>query len=397
MVPDRDAGVAGAIGQGAGMSPAIDDRRDLEPGRLRVERGPVGVVVVGRDHHAPAGRHAVAVQVGAHGGRQHDPGTIVAREHQRSLQRPGREHGLPRPNCPEALARRMVARRQVIGDALEGAQDIVVVVPEHTGATKDADFRQGSQSPGGARDPVCRCRAADDAALPGKRAAEVGSFIGQEHAGAALAGGARGREPGGAGADHEHVAMQMAVLVSVGIRRARGPTQPGRAADQTLVDRLPKGGRPHEGLVIEAGRQNRRQQRVERHDIKTQAGPAILARGDQAVVELDLGGERVRLQTRASAELDQGVGLVGAGGDDAARPVVLEAATQQAHAVREQRRGERVAGMALQGAAVEAKGQRLRAVDQAALPQAHGLSAHSAGGSRRSVAVPVAAISWVAV
>ena len=51
----------------------------------------------------------------------------------------------------------------------------------------------------------------------------------------------------------------------------------------------------------------------------------------------------------SDADLDQGVGLLGAGGDDAARAVVLEAAPDQVDAVGQQRRGQGVAAVALVG------------------------------------------------
>ena len=79
------------------------------------------------------------------------------------------------------------------------------------------------------------------------------------------------------------------------------------------------------------------------------------------------------------AELDQRVGLLRAGGDDAAGPVILEAAPHQMHAVGEQGGGEGVAGMALVALAVEGEADGLGAVDAAALEQAEGLLAHGWG------------------
>ena len=58
--------------------------------------------------------------------------------------------------------------------------------------------------------------------------------------------------------------------------------------------------------------------------------------------------------------------LLGAGGDDAARTAEVDAGRDLAHAVGEQRRGERVAGVAGELATVEAERQRPAAVDRAA-------------------------------
>jgi hypothetical protein len=67
--------------------------------------------------------------------------------------------------------------------------------------------------------------------------------------------------------------------------------------------------------------------------------------------------------------LDQGARLLGAGGHDPARPVVLEAPPDQMHAVGKERRRQRVAGVAAIGSSIEAEIQRTRAVDPAAFRQ----------------------------
>src|SRR5687768_14340754 len=96
----------------------------------------------------------------------------------------------------------------------------------------------------------------------------------------------------------------------------------------------------------------------------------------EAVVELDLGRTQVRrLARRVAAHGHERVWLLGTGGDDAARPVVLERAPDEVHAVGEQRRGQRVAGEALTGRAVEAEPERTSPVDASAFlrpERAHG-------------------------
>ena len=86
---------------------------------------------------------------------------------------------------------------------------------------------------------------------------------------------------------------------------------------------------------------------------KRQRRPAVLAVGDETVVELLLRRARIGLGARAARELDQRIRLVGAGGDDAARAVILEAAADQMHAVGQQGGSQRVARMALVRRAVE--------------------------------------------
>ena len=88
----------------------------------------------------------------------------------------------------------------------------------------------------------------------------------------------------------------------------------------------------------------------------------------EAVAELLDRGAGVRLEAAgAAAGADQRVRLVGAGGDDAARAVVLERAAHQVDAVGEQRRGEGVAGEALVALAVEGEADRPAVVDAAAV------------------------------
>ena len=92
----------------------------VRPASAQIERGAVGAVVVGEQHGAPAGQHAVAVDIG--GGRrgEHDAGPVVVGEDQRPLDRAGRQHDLPGADLPQPLARRLrAARRQMIADPLD--------------------------------------------------------------------------------------------------------------------------------------------------------------------------------------------------------------------------------------------------------------------------------------
>ena len=107
------------------------DERHRRAGGLQVERGAIRAVVVGQHHRAAARAHGVAVEVAAHRARQHDAGPVVLGEHQRPLERAGRQHHLARAHFPEALAGQV--RRgapEVVGDALEQGQIVVVVVGE---------------------------------------------------------------------------------------------------------------------------------------------------------------------------------------------------------------------------------------------------------------------------
>ena len=92
----------------------------------------------------------------------------------------------------------------------------------------------------------------------------------------------------------------------------------------------------------------------------------VLADRRRAVEKLGRGGALVGLEPAALAHPDKRVRLLGAGGDDAAWAVVLERPADHHLVGAEKRRGQRVAGIALHPAAVEAEGHRPRPVDQPA-------------------------------
>jgi hypothetical protein len=92
----------------------------------------------------------------------------------------------------------------------------------------------------------------------------------------------------------------------------------------------------------------------------------VLGRGRQPVEQLRRRGALVRLVRVALPEVDERVRLLRAGGDDAARAVILEGPPHDPLAVGHQRGGERVAGMAGEALAVEGELHLAGAVDQAA-------------------------------
>ncbi len=209
--------------------------------------------------------------------------------------------------------------------------------------------------------------AGDVVALGEEPATEAEILVGQDDARAGAAGGEGGHQARRPAADHQHVAERACVFVAIRVFGLGGAAQAGGAADGRLVDLLPEPRRPHESLVVEAGREKRREQAVDRQDIEAERRPAVLARGVETVVKLDRRGARVGLAPGAGAQLDEGVGLLRAGRHDAARPVIFERAADQAHAVRDQRRGQRVAGEADIAFAVEVKIQLALARDKAAV------------------------------
>ena len=356
-----------------------------------IERGPIGVVAAREDRGIGARRHGEAVEIGADGARQHDAWPVVVGEGERPLDRPGREHHLAGADRPETLA-----RAAGIFPVFEQGDQIVVVVAERRGARQERHLGQARKLAQGALDPGERRGILDLLPLGQQPAAEARLLVDQDHPRPGTPGSERCREAGRPAADHQDVAMGVALVVAIGIGLQRRFAQARGAPDQALVDPGPERGRPFEGLVVEAGREDRAEQAVQRHQVEGERGPAVLAPGDQPVLELGHGRPAVGLGPRAFTETDQRVRLLGAGRKNAARAMVLEAPADQADAVREQRRGQAVARMALEAPAVEAEAKAPAAVDQAAFGQAKRL-AHPAAGSARASASALSRTSWVIV
>ena len=101
-----DAGAPCRLRQGAlRVGAHIGDGGDRDAGRLQIKGSLVGRVVCGHQHRAVADPHAVAVEIGLRGAGQHDARTVVARKHQRPLDRAGRQHHRLGAHLPQALAR----------------------------------------------------------------------------------------------------------------------------------------------------------------------------------------------------------------------------------------------------------------------------------------------------
>ena len=154
-------------------------------------------------------------------------------------------------------------------------------------------------------------------------------------------------------------------LIAVGIGLARRAAETGGATDHRLIDMAPGPARPHEGLVIEAGAEQGREEIVDGAEVELERGPAILARGAEAIIKLDLGCAQVGSHSAGSAlERDERVRLLGAGAENPARAVILERAPDEMKAIGDQRGRERVAGVALVIEAVEGEDERARTVDR---------------------------------
>ena len=346
----------------------IDKRGDLAavPGELA--GGGIDGVVIGEKDGAAARQHGIAVDEGGDGARQHDARPVIAGKDQRALMRAGRQHHTAGADMPYALARPAGAfrRRKAFRQPLGQRNEIMVVIAEGRGAGQQQRRCAGQHPPG-----PCRAVFGPDAlGTVQQRAAEIRALVRQHDARAGRRARMGSRDARRAAADHEDVAMGVAVLIDLGVRFARCARQARHAPDYGRVDAVPPGRRPHEGLVIEAGHEQPGHEPRGRAQIEPQRRPAVDALGGEPVVKLDFGGAQVGLRERTRLQQDERVRLLRPGRHHPARPVVFEAAAEESHAVREQGRRERVAGMAGVAPAVETECEGARPVDPAAGRQA---------------------------
>ena len=311
-----------------------------------------------------------------------------------SLGGAGRQDGAFRGDAPQRLAHLSARFGEMVAHPLDRAVDAVVEGAEDGGALHEAKVRQAFEFGLDTGDPVRRGRIVQPVALGEEASAEAVVLVGEDDPGSGARRRQRRGKAGRAAADHQEVAMEETLVIGVGIGLHRQAAEPGRAADRRLIEFFPERTGPHEGLVIEAGGQEIGKVIVHRQRVEGKRGPAVLAAGFQPVEELHHGGAGIGLVPRAGAQFHQRVRLFGAGGEDAARAVILEAAADEAHAVRQKRRGERIAGMALIQLAVEGEAQRLAAVDRSAL-EPHAAPAFARSATSRARSAP--RISWVTV
>ena len=339
---DADAGGARRLRQETRRFVAqVGDNLDLRTGLLEVESGAIGVVVGGSDGDALADLDAVLVEIAPRRVGQHHARPVVVGEDERPLDRARRQHDLARSHLPEPLARQIGIRHQLgLGQPLAQRQEILRVIAERLGARHQLDVGHRAERGKRLRQPVERAPAVDPRPRLGEeRAAGRCVLVAEDDLGAARARRESRRQAGGTGADNQDVAMIEIADVAVGIGFARGGPEPGGKADRRLIN-VPPG--PvladqvwaHEGLVVEAGADERRRDIVDFADVVSERRPAVLARRHEAIVELDLGRAHVRGEAaRAAREADERVRLFRSGGEDAARPMIFVRASDDTDAI----------------------------------------------------------------
>ena len=134
----------------------------------------------------------------------------------------------------------------------------------------------------------------------------------------------------------------------------RGPAKARGAADHRLVDLFPERGRPHEGLVVEACDEDGGEEAplIARRSSVSE-GKRFWLFASRPSIELDDGCAWYWLARAPERSSTSAFGSSEPRAKNAARTVILERTADEAHAVGEQRRSQRIAGIARRGLAVE--------------------------------------------
>ena len=96
---------------------------------MPVERGLIGAIIAGKQHHAAARSDAVTIDVSGHRRRLHNAGNIVVGKHQRPFKGTGGEHHALGAHAVQALASTGgSAQRLVVAATLQNTDKIMVVI-----------------------------------------------------------------------------------------------------------------------------------------------------------------------------------------------------------------------------------------------------------------------------
>ncbi|CAB4889671.1 unannotated protein [freshwater metagenome] len=301
------------------LGAGIDDARDADPSVVQIDGCLVRAVVGGEHHGLGSYRHAVAMQERTCTVRQHDSGSVVVGENDGPLVGTGGHQDVTRANTPDSLTAQRCRsfQAQVIGAALEGEHEAVVVGTERGGAAQQRHVGERRQLGHRVGNPVQGRPSVDDVVGAEQGAAELALIVDDDHASATAGGDHSGRQTGRAGSDDQQVGVGVHGVVLGGV---------GDLGETPLSGDAPS---------------------------------------DQAVVQLDRRGEQHRLGERL-LDLYESAGVLGPRCGESSRPTELDAGGDLMNTVGEQRRRQRVAGMSLQGRAAEREFEGVRAVDAAA-------------------------------
>ena len=118
----------------------------------------------------------------------------------------------------------------MVGSSLQDGQEVVVVEAAHGAARQQLDVRAGLQFGDGLLDPGASALDTKCARFGEQAAAEFRLFVRHEGTGAGTGRLQCGREPRRTGADHQHIAMPVDLVVGIGVFALGGPAKSRRMA-----------------------------------------------------------------------------------------------------------------------------------------------------------------------
>ena len=142
----------------------------------------------------------------------------------------------------------------MIGSAFECAVDSMIEGAVDGCARHQPHIAAGDEIGSDCSRPVCAGLLVDFMGFGVEAPSRNEVLVGQNHAKPGSCGCQCSGKAGRSGTDHKEVAVQESVIVNIRVRLHGKPAQACGGTDQRFVEPLPKRLRPHEGLVVEAGR-----------------------------------------------------------------------------------------------------------------------------------------------
>ena len=246
----------------------------------------------------------------------------------------------------------------------------MVVVAGHRASGEQFDIGVGTQFGHRLLDPGGSGLAPEVACLREQTAAELRLLVGDQYPRPGTGRLQGGGQTSGSSAHDEDLAVLVHPVVGIRIRAVRHATEARHVAQEAFRSH-PQPRRSHEGLVVEARRQEPTESASGTLEKRCDGGSRF-----ESIVQLDLRRAQIRDARGPVAQLHDGVGFLGTVAHDAPGPGVFETSGHDVHAVGEQGGSQGVARAALEPLAIEREGQGPSALYPAPRGQAKSLRGH---------------------
>ena len=329
--------------------PHIDHAGTGDAGLAETKHGFVSFIRYDEESRPRTGRNAVAREIGEGGTGEHHARHIVAREGNQPLARAARQNDAldandaePFPQTAECLA--LFGRQR-----LERSEYPVTVRADDRRPGEATHAIEGSEIADPRLTPLAPARVEEGTA------AKYDVAVGQDDSRTVPTESKCGGESRRARADDEHVRMIVNGLCGrgVSVQCRLQSSKAGRTTNCRFEEPLPGPGRRHECLVVETCREKTAEETTHGEHVESKRRPAILAFGDETCFERQRGRGTIRFPAVAADHVDERAGFFRPRCHDAAGPVVFETPPDEPHAIRKQRRCQRVAAKALHRSSVK--------------------------------------------